>query len=51
MWWTVEKGDMNGSCVAWLGQIQDLTKGSGDNHLLKALAPSGVWGHAPPENF
>lgn len=51
MWWTVEKGDMNGGCVAWLGQIQDLTKGSGDNHLLKALAPRGSGGMLPRKTF
>ena len=51
MWWTVEKGDMNGSCVAWPGQIQDLTNGGADNRLLKALAPRGSGGMLPWKIF
>ena len=34
-----------------LGRIQDLTKGASDKRPPKAVAPTGVWVHAPPENF
>ena len=34
-----------------LGRIQDLTKGGSDKRPPKAVAPRGVRGHAPPENF
>ena len=34
-----------------LGRIQDLTKGGSDKRPPKAVAPRGVGGHAPPENF
>ena len=34
-----------------LGQIQDLTKGGSDKRPPKAVAPRGIRGHAPPENF
>ena len=36
---------------AILGQIQDLIKGGSDKCLLKVVAPTGVQGHAPPQNF
>ena len=37
--------------VVILGRIQDLTKGGSDKRPPKAVAPRGVRGHAPPENF
>ena len=35
----------------FLGWIQDLMKGGLDKRWLKPVAPKGVRGHAPPENF
>ena len=34
-----------------LGRIHDLTTGDLDKRPPKAVAPRGVWGHTPPENF
>ena len=34
-----------------LGRPQDLPKGGSDKRPPKAVAPRGVRGHAPPENF
>ena len=39
------------SIVMLLGRSQDLTKGGSDKRPPKAVAPRGVWRHAPPKNF
>ena len=39
------------NCFESLGRIQDLTKGRSDKRPPKAVAPMGVRGRAPLENF